>query len=61
MGSATTEVLCNHAALIDIASAIFGDNKDKPKTVRPENDVTAGAPTVEAALQSMNSLLNFGG
>lgn len=62
LGFEISVVLSNHAALVDIADAVFGDPKKKPPTtgLAPGvNDVTKGL-SYEAALGSMNRILQFG-
>lgn len=59
MGFATTQILSVHASILNVAGAIFGGDKNAKK-VRPENDVTEGAPTMDVALGQINNLLRFG-
>lgn len=55
-------LLSHHNSFALIASAALGGGKNKPSTVHDPDvkDVTKGAPSAEAAIQSMNRMLRMG-
>lgn len=56
LGFETSVLLSQHSAMVDIASAMFAD----PKKAKKAKNVTDGAPTYEAAIANMNSILKWG-